>query len=383
MAVATAATVGDDRSVTSHPETSAPVGPAGPIGSTAPLSVRELGQAFERVPGYLNAATLGLPPRPVLVAVRGALTQWAAGTASAPGYDAAVAASRSAYARLVGAATSEVAVGSQVSALVGLVAASLPDGSEVLTAEGDFASVVFPFLVHADRGVRVRHVPLDQLAEQVRPSTALVAYSLVQSADGRVAAAEQIGSAAAAAGALTVCDVTQAVGWLPVRAGDHGVTVCGAYKWLCSPRGTAFLTVGAEVAQRLRPVNAGWYAGESVWDSVYGPNMQLARDARRFDVSPAWISWVGTAPALELFARADPAAVRAHDAGLADGVRLGLGLQPTGSAILALPDPDAVLRARLAAAGLTVAGRAGGVRLSFHVWNDEEDAQRALAVLRG
>jgi selenocysteine lyase/cysteine desulfurase len=348
---------------------------------TGPALV-DLSAAFDRVPGYLDAATMGLPPRVAAEALRQAVTDWQAGRSTAVGYDAAVAASRSAYARIVGVVADDVAVGSQVSALVGTVAASLPDGAEVLTVEGDFASVVFPLLVHADRGVRVRAIPLEHLAEQVRPGTALVAWSLVQSADGRVAP-EEILRAAADVGALTLCDVTQAVGWLPVRAADYDVTVCAAYKWLCSPRGVAFMTVRPGVVPRLRPVLAGWYAGDPVWDSIYGPTMTLAPLARRFDVSPAWLTWVGAVPALELFADADADAVRAHDAGLADAVRAGLDADPTGSAVLSLADPDGTLVRRFTAAGLRVAGRAGRLRVAFHVWNDEEDAARVLDLVRG
>jgi selenocysteine lyase/cysteine desulfurase len=41
--------------------------------------------------------------------------------------------------------------------------------------------------------------------------------------------------------------------------------------------------------------------------------------------------------------------------------------------------PDAV--ARLTAAGVTVAGRAGAARLSFHLYNTEADVERAVAAL--
>src|SRR5690606_29084192 len=188
-------------------------------------------------PGHFAAPTIGLPPRATVETLRDALTTWAEGRASAPGYDAPVQRARELYARLVGVPKTWVATANQVSVLVGLVAASLPDGAEVVVPHGDFTSVVFPFLVHADRGVTVRHVPLADLADQIRPGTAMVAFSLVQSATGEVADAAAVREAARAVGARTCCDLTQAAGWLPVDASAYDVTVCGGYKWLCQPRG--------------------------------------------------------------------------------------------------------------------------------------------------
>ena len=254
-----------------------------------PLTLEQARGQWKPVPGYLNAATLGLPTRGVVAAIEADIERWSSGRSSAPGYDAAVARCRELYAGLVGVPEAWVAAHAQTSVMVSLLAAALPDGAEVVLPEGDFTSVVFPFLVHADRGVRVRQVPLAGLADAVRASTTLVAFSLAQSSDGTVADAAAVREAAARHGALTFCDMTQAAGWMPCRAGDFDVTTCSAYKWLCHPRGTAYLTVRPEVMERLRPIHAGWYAGESRWDSVYGPQMLLAADARRFDVSPAWL----------------------------------------------------------------------------------------------
>jgi selenocysteine lyase/cysteine desulfurase len=321
--------------------------------------------------------------RATTAVLRRALDDWERGVLDMPTVDGAVVRAREAYARIAGVPPSWVAAAPQVSVLVGLVAAALPDGAEVVLPEGEFASVVFPFLVHADRGVAVRHVPLERLAESIGDRTGLVVYSTVQSADGRIVDTGAVRAAARAVGALTLADLTQAAGWLPVDGGADDITVCGTYKWLCSPRGTALLTVRPEVAERIRPLFAGWYAGDSIWDSVYGPEMTLATDARRFDVSPAWHAWLGTAPALEAFADADGEALHRHAAALADHVRDRLGLERTGSAILALPDPEGGLRSTLVERGLVVAGRAGRVRLSFHVWNDADDAERAADALAG
>ena len=372
--------MGDDRRMSAPTSDLAPptVAAPAPGGSLAALRA-----GFRRVPGYLNAATTGLPSLATADALTAALQTWQAGRMDAADFDTAVTRSRRAFAQLVGTDPAHVAVGSQASVSVGLVAAALPDGARVVTVHGDFTSVVFPFLVHADRGVQVRQVPLEGLADAVAQGCDLVAFSLVQSADGRIADAQAVRAAAATAGALTLCDLTQAAGWLPVRADDWDLTVCSAYKWLSCPRGAAFSTVGPHVADRLRPLHAGWYAGETIWESTYGPGMTLAGDARRFDVSPAWFAWAGAAPAMELFAGTDITAVHRHDIALADGLLARLGLPPRGSAVVALPDPDGRVRAALEAAGCAVAGRAGKVRIAFHVWNDDGDVDRAAVALRG
>ncbi|HET7477311.1 MAG TPA: aminotransferase class V-fold PLP-dependent enzyme [Dermatophilaceae bacterium] len=337
--------------------------------------------AFTPVPGYLNAATMGLPPTETAYRLRMAVTGWQLGEATAAQYDEDVRRARQAYARLVSVPPSWVAVGAQASVQVGLVAASLPDDAEVVAIEDDFTSVLFPFLAQRDRGVSVRLVPLQRLADSIDAGTTLVAFSLAQSASGVVCDAAAVREAARRVGALTLCDLTQAAGWLPVAAGDFDVTVCAAYKWLCQPRGVAYLTVRPEVGDRLRPVYAGWYAGQDVWGSCYGPGMRLAGDARRFDVSPAWLCFAGAVPAMELFASVPTELIRDFDCGLADELRSRLGLPAQRRPVVVLDDPTGAVAARLSAAGAVVSSRAGRVRIAFHVWNTRTDVDLAASAL--
>ncbi len=340
--------------------------------------------AWLPAPGYLNASTLGLPPRRTADALRAALDAWQEGRACAVGYDTHVQASRALYARLVGVPPSWVAVGSQASVMTAEVAVALPDGALVLTVAGEFTSVTGPFEQQAHRQVRTVGVPLDQLAAAVRAQRpAVVAFSLAQSADGRLADADAVADAARAVGALTVCDTTQAAGWSDVDASRWDVTVCSAYKWLCAPRGSAFLTVRPEVLDRLSGHNAGWYAGADIWASVYGPGLHVASDARRLDVSPAWLSWVGTQTSLETLLELPATLRREHGSGLADALRDRLGLDPQGRPVVVLPDPDGAVLAALSAAGCTAVSRAGRARLAFHLWNDEEDVDRVVDALHG
>ena len=331
---------------------------------------------------YLDTASLGLPPRRSLDALTAALADWRAGRARPPSFDAPITAARRSYAGLVGVPPSAVAIGSQVSVFAGLVATALPDGSAVLTVPGEFTSIVFPFLAQAARGVRVREVPLERLADAVTPATTLVAVSAVQSADGRVADLDALADATAGTGTRVLLDTTQAVGWLPVDASRFAYTVGGGYKWLLAPRGTCFATVQPELADGLVPHAAGWYAGDDPWTSIYGAPLRLAGDARRFDVSPAWHSWVAQAPALDLLAEVGTGALHAHAVGLANRFRRALDLPLGNSAIVSLAVAEGT-GDRLRDAGVAGSMRAGRLRLAFHISTTADDADRAAELLGG
>jgi selenocysteine lyase/cysteine desulfurase len=335
--------------------------------------------AFAPAGVYLDSATYGLPPTAAVEALAAVTADWASGSYDPVGCDAAVARARGSFARLHGVGAADVAIGHQVSPLVGLVAGSIPPGARVLVAEGDFTSLLFPFLA---AGCAVESVALERIAEAIDSRTDLVAVSAVQSADGRLADLDAIAAAAAHHGALTLIDATQACGWLPLAAARFDVLVAGGYKWLCHPRGTAFMTVASHVRDRLTPAAAGWYAGERPWETCYGTPLRLAADARRFDVSPAWFSWHAAAAALELLEATGIERVHVHDVALANRLRAGLDLEPGDSAIVSLPAGDAAGE-QLARAGVKASVRAGRVRLSCHLYNDESDIDRALEALSG
>jgi selenocysteine lyase/cysteine desulfurase len=328
----------------------------------------------------LNTASLGLPPQRSIDALEKAIADWQHGRTQPPDYDEDVAVSRQAFAGLVSAPVDQVAVGSQVSALVGLAATVLTPGSHVLCPEGEFTSVIFPFLARNDLDLTIEFVPLDRLASSIEPSVDLVAFSSVQSSTGDVADLAAIREAADSSRTLTLVDATQSVGWLPLNATDFDFVVAGAYKWLLSPRGTAFMTVSDNVFERTQPLYAGWYAGESPWDSIYGAPLRLASDARRFDLSPGWLAWVGTAPALQLLSEIGVEAIHDHNVGLANVFLADLDMPPTSSAIVSLDLQSDFDRRRLN--GLSAAYRSGRLRVGFHLYNTSEDVARVVAAIK-
>lgn len=345
-------------------------------------TVADVARQFTGGRGYLAACTTGLVSRGTRAAIMADLDATASGRPDPVAYTSAAERSRASFAVLVGVEASRVAIGAQTSVFAGMLAAAVPEGAEVLCAHGDFASLVAPF-AHTGRDVALRAVPLARLADEVGDKTAVVVFSLVQSATGEVADAAAIVAAARRHGARTVCDATQAVGWMPVHAGDYDALICHAYKWLCAPRGVAFLALCPDYAAQLSPVFAGWYAGRDPWSSCYGHDVDLALDARRFDVSPAWQAFVGAEPVLAMFAGVDPEALLAHTTLLARAFqsRLALAGLDRPSAIVTWRDESGADLARLTAAGITASGRAGRARVGFHVFNDLEDVDLAARAL--
>ncbi len=336
--------------------------------------------SYEAPRGFLAAASIGLPTRETVAVQKADLDLWSSARRDPMDYDAIIERTRGYYATLVGVASERVATGSQTSVMTSVVAAAVPDGAEVLSVEGDFSSIVFPFLQRP--GIRVRSVPLAELAASISDETWLVVFSHIQSATGVVADVEGIVEAARVHETYTLCDTTQSAGVHPVDASLFDLTVCHAYKWLCAPRGVAFMTVSERFDRRLTPIQAGWYAGDQVWQSCYGPEMHLAHDARRFDVSPAWPAWVGAEPAVRMFSELDIAEVWRRASGLGEALCDGLGIERQRQAIVTWSDPEGRDLERLIAAGVKASGRAGRLRAAFHLWNDESDVATVVAALR-
>jgi hypothetical protein len=83
-----------------------------------------------------------------------------------------------------------------------------------------------------------------------------------------------------------------------------------------------------------------------------------------------------------MFAGLDIAEVWERTSGLGDALCDGLGIPRQGQAIVTWADPDKTDLGKLAAAGIKASGRAGRMRASFHLWNDESDVESVIRALR-
>lgn len=180
---------------------------------------------WEPEPGWLNSASYGIPPGTAFEALQDALAEWRHGVTGWDEWDRSTNRAREAFARLVGVAGEDVAVGASAAQLLAPVAASLPAGSRVVVPDIEQTSNLFPWLVN---DLDVVTVPPAEVAGAIDGRTDAVAFSLVQSATGEVAAIDEVVAAAREHGALLVADATQAVG-------GCRSTRPGSLCWRCRP----------------------------------------------------------------------------------------------------------------------------------------------------
>jgi selenocysteine lyase/cysteine desulfurase len=336
---------------------------------------------------YLDAATYGLPPRPTVDAMHQAIDDWQTGRANwISDWDQSGERCRASFAELIGTSSSTIALLPTVSVGVGTIAASLEPGDEVITPEDEFTSVLFPLFVQQQaRGVTVRTVPLERLAQAIEPgSTRLVAFSLIQMHSARAAALGEIVAAARSAGACTLVDASHAVPFVPLAEQiDHiDYLVCAAYKHLLCPRGVAFMHVARERWDAVQPLVANWRSSSDPYGGYFGGPLDLAATAARFDVSLAWFSWLGGSVSLELLVDWQRRGLLEPVVGLARRFAAQLGLPEPLGTVVSVPTGDAeAVRAQLAEAGIKAAVRASSVRFSAHVWNTAEQVDRAAQAI--
>jgi selenocysteine lyase/cysteine desulfurase len=197
---------------------------------------------------------------------------------------------------------------------------------------------------------------------------------------------------------MLLVDATHAAGvmTIDVRSLDPDFLVFPTYKWLLGPYARAFLYVAKrrQDGVPLEQTSYGRRAITSEQESYYR-DTEFVAGARRFDMGERdhFISLEMASIGMEMMAEWGCAAVqgrlRGLTARLADQLRNGGVMIPNAAVraphILSVQSPagmPARLIERLAAERVYVAPRVGRVRISPHVYNDEEDIDRFVATFR-
>jgi selenocysteine lyase/cysteine desulfurase len=354
---------------------------------------------------YLNSCSQGALSHTVREAVEQWLAGWDSNGAEWDFWVERNEAFRSAVARLLHAASDDVAVTTSVSQGVSALVSALPlDGprNRIVISEYEFPTV--GQIAHAQelRGAEVVHVrpgadgsiPAERFVEAIDERTALVCCTTLSYRSGHRHDVAAIGDAARAAGALVLADSYQACGAVELDVATLGADIVtgGTVKYLLGTAGLGFMWVRPEVYESLVPTQTGWFADEDIFAmsiADYSPH----RSARRFDsgTPPVPALYAGVA-GVSLVERAGVPVIETHVRGLAD--RLLDGLEELGATVATPRDPArrgplvcvrstdvSALVEALAAERIVVSQREDKVRIALHLYNVEDDVDRLLEAL--
>jgi selenocysteine lyase/cysteine desulfurase len=319
---------------------------------------------------------------------------------------------RRAAAQLINAEPDDVALISSVSYGVAAAAklATVPAGTRVLVLENDHSSAVLEWTTRARAGrFTVDAVPrpddgdwtaavLAAIDAPGTPPVALASISSVHWADGGTIDMDRVAAALRKQGAMLLVDATHAAGVMKidVRAFDPDFLVFPTYKWLLGPYGRAFLYI-AKRRQDGVPLEQTSYGRRAINSEreTYYRDIEFVAGARRFDMGERdhFISLEMASVGMELLAQWGCDAVQARlrmltcrlaDELCDDGVTMpDVAVRAPHILSLQFPAgmPERLVR-ELADEQVYVAPRIGRMRISPHVYNDEEDIERFLASFR-
>ena len=355
---------------------------------------------------YLNCAAVA----PGSTRVRAAINAWlddhvAQGSMASAGWWERTTEVRARTAELVGAAPEEIAFVRSTSHGLAMVAEGLDwrSGDEVAVASAlEYPSNVYPWKHLADRGVRVREmqavdgaVTPGAVEDAIGPRTRLVAVSSVQFASGHRTDVDAIGRICRDRDVLFVVDAIQQAGAFPIdvkASGIHAMAAC-SHKWLLGLLGIGFLFVDRDLLPSLRPALVGWHSVEDAF-AFDGTRFDLRTDASRLEeAAPTFPMVYGLGAAVDMLREAGVANTAAHITGLLDraaGALAAIGCEVSPApehraGILMIKPPSAdvdALAEACAERGIAVSVRRGRLRLSPHLYNNEDDIDALVDLLR-
>jgi selenocysteine lyase/cysteine desulfurase len=353
-----------------------------------------------------HAAVSPLPRRSWRALRRWATDQARNGVTNWPAWSSRLDALRGHLAELVHADRDEIAFVPSTTHGIGLIAEGFPwrPGDNIVTAEEEYPSNIYPWLNLEPKGVSVRFVPSrggriepDDVAAAIDDRTRLLTLSFVEWSSGFRNDLDAMAAMCQDRGVAFFVDAIQGLGplTLDLRKTPIDFLAADGHKWLLGPEGAGFLFVRRSWVERLRPILVGWH---SVQTSYNTPGIH-------FDLKPGAERWEGGSfvmPGLQAFAASieliraiGPEIVSRRILDRAESVRdraRAAGWSVYGSrrpgdlsGIVALErsgaDPDAFVRLARER-GIALSSRRGRVRISPHVYSSDDDLDRLESALR-
>ena len=360
------------------------------------LTIERYRQEFPVVKNHIYLDNAGIAPVSLRVknAVDAFLAESAEGAAfHYPRWAQRVTEARKSCAQLVNAGMDEIAFVKNTSHGLCIVSEGIEwkSGDNVLFAEKDFPSNIYPWIRLKSKGVEARTIPsqggLVKIEEYIDSRTRLIAVSAVQFSNGARTDLKRLGALCRRKKVLLCVDAIQSLGIIPMDVREFNIDflAADAHKWLLGPEGIGIFYCRREIAQNMRPPLVGWKSVQNELDFDH-PVLQLKNDAQRFEEGSLNMMGIfGLGAAIELLLEVGILNIEDRVLNLGDQIILEAGKrdfavltpeqreQRGGNITIAGKFDPEDARDALRERGIMVNVRGGGLRLSPHFYNNEED----------
>ena len=315
------------------------------------------------------------------------------------------------FAQLIGAKEGEVAFIPNTTAGLNIVANMLPyrRGSNVIVSDIEYMSNVIVWLNQADRGVETcvvkskgGRVLLEDVEKACNDRTIAIAVGQVGWFHGFRHDLKALSKIAHERGAYLVVDGIQSVGAMKIDVKKDGVDflACGAYKWLLGPATAGFLYIREDLINEFKPpmVSVGGLKPEVVERNIFESfdlhELKYLNHIARYEFThiceAAYIgAWASMSFLLSQGIEGVEKRIAYLDNYLVEGLleagyELQTPLEPKerlGPINFKVRNCREVER-RLAEKGIMVSARMGGIRVSPHFFNTEDELDTLLKALK-
>ncbi len=308
---------------------------------------------------------------------------------------------------ILGVPTGTVAMHQNVSVAVGLFLSALDypgRRNKIVTTELNFPSLLYLAYGEAERGARLVVVPSDdgigipteRLLAAIDEHTRMVLISHTLFKSAFVQDAPAIAKHCREVGAILLLDVYQSAGALPLALQKWGVdaAVGGSVKWLCGGPGAAYLWVRPEIARELHPRLTGWQADREPFAFRRGPIEHADGPWRFLTGTPNIPALYSCRTGYRIVAEVGVERIRQRSLALTSRLIAQAGLagfevrtprrieERGGTVSVWHPEAERLAQTLIEQQILCDFRPGGGVRLSPHFYNSEEECDRAIEALR-
>jgi selenocysteine lyase/cysteine desulfurase len=302
-------------------------------------------------------------------------------------------------AALIAGRAEDVAFTASTSHGFSLLAPMLGRPGHVVIMDDEYPSATLPFLNYGHEvtfvaagadGIIERHA----IEAALRSDTRAVVTSTVMFRTGFRQDLGGLSALLRPRGIRLLVDASQSLGAFPIDVVRDGVDALAsaAYKWLMAGYSTGVLYVRPGFLEEAGAPVAGWFSQRDP-DAFVHERLDLKATAGVLEVgSPQFAGIFALGGALDLHDELGAEAIEAHITALTgylhhaldrDGFSIASPRAPhqrAGITIVRVPDAARAVAA-LAEAGIIVAARGGGIRVSPHVYNREADVDHLVAAL--